>query len=114
MATPSRTAHRLPLKGRARASTGIDGRIMRRGFWEVVASAAVFVILVAGLAAMDPRVGDAVSNVFSNGAVSPFGDRVSDLADVIWSAARAKSLDHGPVLIFVTAGAALTAFMLRA
>jgi hypothetical protein len=73
----------------------------------------VFAIVLFGLISIDPRVHDRVSELFLSGSVTPWGDRVGDLFNALWAAARAQSLDNAPVLVFVTVGTLLTVFMLR-
>jgi hypothetical protein len=77
-------------------------------------SAAVFGIVLFALVSADPRVHDHVSDFFTGaGAVTPWGDRISDLGSALWSAARHQSMDNAPVLVFTTVGAALTLFMFK-
>jgi len=77
-------------------------------------SAAVFAIVLFALVSADQRVHDHVSDLFNNGsALSPFGDRITDLGSTLWSALRHQSIDNAPVLVFTTVGALLTIFMFK-
>lgn len=76
-------------------------------------SAVVFATVLFGLVSVDPRVHDRVSDLFVSGSVMPMGDRVGDLVNALWDAARTQSLDNAPVLVFVAVGTVLTLFMVR-
>jgi hypothetical protein len=45
--------------------------------------------------------------------VAPWGGRLMELGDALWTAARHQSMDNAPLLVFATVGAVLTVFMLR-
>lgn len=83
------------------------------GIREGAISAIVFGIVLFGLVSLDPRVHDRVTSLLAGGAVSPLGDRFSDLLGALWDAARTQSLDNAPVLVFVAVGALLTLFMVK-
>jgi hypothetical protein len=85
---------------------------MRSGIRDSALSLGVFAILLGGLTTMDPRVQQAVPNLFSGG-VSLFGDRLSELVNALWMAARYQSFENSPMLVFATVGVVLTIFMLR-
>ena len=76
-------------------------------------TAVVFGIVLFGLVSFDPRVHDRMTSLLAGGAVSPLGDRFSDLVGALWDAARTQSLDNAPVLVFVAVGALLTLFMVK-
>lgn len=88
----------------------MSGRV---GIREGIVSAAVFGTVLFALVSLDPRLRDHVSDLYGNGNVTPFGDRVIDLAGALASAARYQSTEHAPLLVFATVGAVLTVFMLR-
>jgi hypothetical protein len=83
------------------------------GMLEGAVSGGVFVAVLAGLTSVDPRVRDAMSDFYGSGSVSPFGDRLGDVAGALWMAVRHQSIDNAPLLVFATVGAVLTVFMLR-
>jgi hypothetical protein len=47
------------------------------------------------------------------GAITPLGDRVSDLGGALWMAAKDQSIENAPLLVFAVVGAVLFLFMLR-
>lgn len=83
------------------------------GIREGAISGSVFAIVLFGLVSIDPRVHDRVTDLFMSGAVSPWGDRLGDLAGALWSALRTQSIENAPALVFVTVGTVLTLFMLK-
>ena len=85
----------------------------RLGFREGAVSAVVFGAVLFALMTVDPRVREHVTQLAQSGSVMPMGDRVGDLGSALWSAARDKSLDNAPLLVFASVGAVLTVFMLR-
>ena len=87
--------------------------IMKLGIREGAVSGGVFVAVLMGLTTVDPRVRDAISDLFGTGAVSPWGDRVGDVGSALWIAVRHQSIENAPLLVFATVGAVLTLFMLR-
>jgi hypothetical protein len=86
---------------------------MKLGARESALSIAVFVVVVFGLTMFDPRVRDTLSDLFTSGSVSPFGDRLGDAGSALWTAVRYQTLDNSPMVVFATVGAVLTLFMLR-
>jgi hypothetical protein len=85
---------------------------IKLGVREGALSAAVFGGVLFALLSVDPRVRDHVAELFSGGA-SPLGNRLGDLGDALWAAARSQSIDNAPMLVFATVGVVLTVFMLR-
>ena len=75
-------------------------------------SVGVFAAILFGLTTMDPRVQQAMPNLFSGG-LTPFGDRLTDLGSALVTAVRTQSIDNSPMLVFATVGVVLTVFMLR-
>jgi hypothetical protein len=87
--------------------------VIKMGMREGAVSVGVFATVMIGLMSFDPRVRDTVSDVFGSGAVSPWGDRLGDLGNALWMAARQQSIENAPLLVFATVGAVLMVFMLR-
>lgn len=86
------------------------------GVREGAVSAAVFCGVMFALISVDPRVRDHVSDLAGSGGgmnVAPWGGRLMELGDALWTAARHQSIDNAPLLVFATVGAVLTVFMLR-
>ena len=78
-------------------------------------STLVFLGVLIALTSVDARVRERVSDVVTGGdGLTPWGDRVTDLGSALASAVRTQSIENAPVLIFVTVGAVLFVFMLRA
>ena len=95
-------------------ATTHPNRRARSGVRQAVASGAVFAAVVAALVCFDDRVHDGFRNLVSNSSgMSPLGDRVTDLAGVLLSAARHQSIENAPLVIFATVGAVLVLFMLK-
>lgn len=88
---------------------------MNRRLRQALASAAVFVAILAALVSVDDRVQQRFSELFVNGGgVSPWGDRIGDLVSALSSALRYQSIENAPLLIFAAVGAVLFVFMARA
>lgn len=84
------------------------------GIREGAISAAIFGGVMFALVSVDARVREHVSDLVGSGtSVAPWGARVGELADALWSAARYQSIENAPLLVFATVGAVLTLFMLR-
>jgi hypothetical protein len=85
------------------------------GVREGAVSAAVFGGVLFALISVDPRVRDHISDLVGGGGVhvAPWGGRLMELGDALWSAARHQSMENAPLLVFATVGAVLTVFMLR-
>jgi hypothetical protein len=88
---------------------------IKLGVREGAVSAAVFGGVLFALISVDPRVRDHVADLVGGGSVSvgPWGSRLAELGDALWTAARHQSIDNAPLLVFATVGAVLTVFMLR-
>jgi hypothetical protein len=82
------------------------------GVREGALSAVVFSGVMFALLSVDPRVRDHMSDLFRGGA-SPWGSRLGELGDALWTAARSQSIDNAPMLVFAAVGAVLTVIMLR-
>jgi hypothetical protein len=87
---------------------------MNRRFRQALVSAAVFVAILVALVSVDDRVQERFSEVFSGGGgLSPWGDRVGDLAGALTTALRNQSIENAPLLVFAAVGAVLFVFMVR-
>ncbi len=88
----------------------------RPGIGEAIASAVCLCAIVGSLVAVDPRVHDRVEafvvQASSQGAGS-WGERGQALVSAVVQAARDRTLDQAPLLVFAAVGAALLIFMLR-
>jgi hypothetical protein len=85
----------------------------RVGIREGAVSAVVFGVILFALISVDPRVKAQVTDSLNNTSASTWTDRAGDVGSTLWRAARDKSMDSAPVLVFATVGAVLTVFMLR-
>ena len=85
----------------------------RIGIRESAFSALVFGAVLFALVSFDPRVKAQVTDSLRTTSASTLGHRASEVSGTLWRAARDKSMDGAPVLIFATVGAVLTLFMLR-
>lgn len=85
----------------------------KMGVREGAASAIVFCAVLFMLVCIDPRVKTQVSDTLRTGTAISWTNRASDLGGALWMAARDRSMDNAPVLVFAAVGAVLTVFMLR-
>jgi len=87
---------------------------MKRLLRQYALSVAVFAIVLGGLVSVDERVRDRFSAVVhGDDALTPWGDRVSDLGEALMGAVRSQSLEGAPMLVFATVGGVLFLFMFR-
>ena len=87
---------------------------MNRRLRQGLASAAVFVAILAALVSIDDRVQERFSDLFMSGnGLSPWGDRVGDLGGALASALRHQSIENAPLLVLAAVGAVLFVFMVR-
>jgi hypothetical protein len=106
------TARHLRLNARTLRRDG--PMTLKFGLRDGALSAAIFGGVIFALVSFDPRVRDHLSTVVGDGAsVAPLSGRLTDLASVLWSAARHQSIDNAPLVVFGTVGIVLTIFMLR-
>jgi hypothetical protein len=85
----------------------------KMGFREGLVSAIVFSVVLFALVSFDPRVKEQVTDSLRSGTAISWTHRAGEVSGTLWRAARDKSMDGAPVLIFATVGAVLTVFMLR-
>ena len=83
------------------------------GFREGAVSAFVFGAVLFALVSFDPRVKEQVTDSLRNTSAHSMTGRATQVGGALWRAARDKSLDGAPVLVFATVGTLLTVFMLR-
>jgi glucose uptake protein GlcU len=83
------------------------------GIRDGAVSAIVFSAVLFALISVDPRVKSQVTETLRSGSAWSLGDRAGEIGSALWSAARDRSMDNAPLLVFATVGAVLTVFMLR-
>jgi hypothetical protein len=87
---------------------------MKLGIRQAIASAAVFGAVLLMLVSVDERVRERFGDLVHGGsALSPWGDRATDLAQALVGAARNQSIENAPLLVFAAVGAVLVLFMVR-
>ena len=89
---------------------------MRRMFGDGLISIGAIAVLLTILVAVDDRVRERFSgqlNGSPSAQLADAGSHVRNLASVVFDAARAQSIEHAPLLIFVLAASVLVLFMLR-
>ncbi len=89
---------------------------MVRGIRESATYALSFGIVLAALVSFDARVRLKFWSLFGDpigGVLTPLGDRVGDLGNALWVAARDQSIENAPLVIFGVVGVVLVVFMLR-
>ena len=89
---------------------------MVRGVRETATSALSVGIVLTALVSFDPRVRARVGSLFGDPGgqvLAPLSDRMGELGNVLWMAARDQSVENAPVLLFTVVGVVLVAFMLR-
>ncbi len=88
----------------------------RPGIGEAMASVLCLLAVLATLVAVDVRVHDrfaALVGQASSEGVSTWGERARAFGDAVLQAARDRSIDQAPLLVFSVIGGALVIFMLR-
>ena len=93
---------------------------MSKGTWQkygdLLMSIAAVAIVVIVLIAADVRVRDQARSMArhaSHSTVSSATSEVRNVSSVLLLSARNRSLDHGPVVVFVAVAAVLVLFMAR-
>ncbi len=91
-------------------------RRLKPGIGEAVASVICLAVVLATLVAVDGRVRDrfdALVHQASSEGVNTWSDRAGALGEAIVQAARDRSIDQAPLLVFTVVGGALLFFMMR-
>ena len=84
------------------------------GLRQAVVSSLVFGAVLLALVSVDARVRERMQDVIAGGDnLTPWGDRVGDLADALTNAVRHQSIENAPLLIFASVGAILVVCMVR-
>jgi hypothetical protein len=90
------------------------GLTIRRSVGEIVGSALCFATVLGSLVAIDERVRDHFSMVFSQASAGRgWISSGRDMADVLTQALHDQSIAHAPMLIFALVAVVLVIFMLR-
>jgi hypothetical protein len=87
-----------------------------RGFGDVLLSAAAVAIVVTVLVVADARVRDQARRIADQAprlTVTSASTEIRSVGSVIYRSAKSRSLDHGPVVVFVAVAAVLVFFMAR-
>jgi hypothetical protein len=90
--------------------------LTRPGIGETLASIACLVAVLGLLVAMDARVHEHFSLLFTqvtSEGVGTWGNRAVAFGGAIFDAARDRSLEEAPMLVFAGVGIVLLLFMLR-
>jgi hypothetical protein len=97
-----------------------NGDEMSKRAWrtcgELLMSAAAVAIVVVVLLAADVRVREQAQSLARTApsyTVSSAGAQIRDVGSILFMAAETRSLDHGPVVVFVAAAVILVVFMAR-
>jgi hypothetical protein len=88
----------------------------RPGLGEALASAICLVAVLGALVMIDGRVHDRFDALVaraSTDGLATWGDRATALGTAVVQAARDRTIDQAPMLVFTAVGAALLFFMLR-
>jgi hypothetical protein len=89
---------------------------MARGAKETIGSVLCALVILGVLVSVDPRVRMKASAILDDpmgGAVSPWGDKITDFGEAIVDALKAQSLENAPLLVFAVVGGMLFLFMLK-
>lgn len=82
-------------------------------FRQSMLSAGVFIAILGVLVMVDDRVQERFRDLVSGGSISPYGNRISELGDALFTAVKFQSIENAPLLIFATVGAVLFLFMVK-
>jgi hypothetical protein len=83
-------------------------------FSDAMISGIVLLLLLAGLVLIDPRVREhALVGTSSSSSAVDVSTRLSDVTSAVVVAARHQSLEHAPMMIFVTVASVLFVAMFR-
>jgi hypothetical protein len=88
---------------------------IKLGLRQAVLSTMVFCGVLLALVSVDARVRERMGEVVSGGdGLTPWGDRLTDLAEALTTAVRYQSIENAPLLVFASVGAVLFIFMVKA
>jgi hypothetical protein len=83
-------------------------------FRQMLLSLVALVLVVGGLAYIDPRVHDKLSELASSGGgVASWDNQLLDIGATLVAAIRYQSIENAPLMIFAVVGAVLFLFMIR-
>lgn len=82
-------------------------------FRQSMLSAGVFIAILGVLVMVDDRVQERFRDLVSGGSISPYGSRIAELGDALFTAVKFQSIENAPLLIFATVGAVLFLFMVK-
>jgi hypothetical protein len=103
-------------RGTLLASRRSQTQPIMKGSKETIGSVLCLIVILGVLVTMDPRVRMKAGAIVSDpigGAVTPWGDRVTDLGGTLLGALKDQSIDNAPFLIFAVVGGLLFLFMLK-
>lgn len=81
---------------------------------QALLSLTAFVLVVGGVAWVDPRVRDWFTKVIWGGnGITTWDNRAMDYGSALVSSVRITGLEQGPLLVFAVVGAVLFVFMVR-
>lgn len=91
------------------------GLRVRRDVWrDALISMGVLVFVLITLMSVDARVRHQVALVFTTpSTMQDAGGRLGDVGSTLLAAARTRSVDHAPLMIFIVAATVLVLFMVR-
>ena len=91
--------------------------VIRRPFSSGLAAAGGILALLIGLAAIDDRVREQISQAFARqgptSEIATAGSRLQDVVMVVALAVRDQGIEHAPMVIFALAAMVLVLFMTR-
>lgn len=90
--------------------------LARPGVSEAIASLACLTVLLVALVAIDSRVRERATGLFTQVSVQSaegWSQRLGSFASAVFEAARDRTLDQAPLFVFVAVGAVLLVLMLR-
>jgi hypothetical protein len=89
---------------------------MTRRAKETIGSLLCVMVILVVLVSFDPQVRMKAAAIVDDpvgGALTPFGDKVSDLGGTLFHAVKSQSIENAPLLVFGVVGAVLFIFMLK-
>jgi hypothetical protein len=107
---------RMKARGTTLASSRVAKTRMKLGAKETIGSLLCLVVIMAVLASINPQVrmkAGAILDDPMGGAVTPWGDKITDLGGAVIDALKDQSIDNGPFLLFAVVSGVLFLFMLK-